>query len=230
MTISEYKEYVSRDNPGFHKTRKDHIEKISPNILEEIGKWIKQYNLSPLNFQDSLKFLLNEVKVQPTCKMCGKLIYYGYLYCSNECRKKDTPFLLQRTRDTLLKKNGSSSPLGSPEAMEKRKNTCKQRYGVEHPSMNKGIKERIRNTNIETYKSEEVRKNLSKSLLKAHEENGEKILERRKQTNFEKYGEYKTLPTKTIEKTKKTLEEKYGVDSPFKIHKYHRKKKIKKKY
>jgi len=219
MTKSEFVLYISKDNSGFYKTRRNHINKVAPEILEEVNNHILRYNLSPINFNDSVHYYLNDLTNQVTCKMCGKIIYYRYQYCSNECKKNDLLYLIGKTQQTLLKRYGTISPLGSKEAKEKKKQTCLEKYGVEHPSSNEDIKNKIKESNIETYKDPEVRKKLGKIISLSYKEHGEERLEKRKQTNFERTGEYRILTTASINKAQNTFEKKYGTRNPFAIHK-----------
>lgn len=218
MSKEEYRHYLTYDNSGFYKTRECHLKCHAPEILAEVKQFISTYNLRPFNFNDSINYYLNDKTEQCICVICGKDVRYGYECCSNTCKNKNVNTILDRTRKTLLKKNGSTSPLGSKEAKEKRKKTCLETYGVEHPSSNKDIKERIKQTNIETYKDETVRDKVAKAIIAANKDHKEEIVKKRKQTIYEKTGEYTTLTKDTIKKTKETLLKQYGVTNPFAIH------------
>ena len=218
MTKLQFIEYISKDNIGFYKTRKNHIKNIAPNILQEIENHIKKFNLIPINFNDALYYYLNNVIVQNTCKICNKSINLSSQYCSNACKKSDIKFIINKTQQTLFNKNGSISPLGSKNAKLKKKQTSLKKYGKEHPSSNENIKNKIKDTNINTYKDPNIRNKLSASIKNAHNKNHDDIVKKIKQTNFEKTGEYTTLTSDSIKKIKKTLKEKYDTINPFLIH------------
>jgi hypothetical protein len=109
-------------------------------------------------------------------------------------------------------------PLGSKESKEKKRQTSIERFGTEHPSSNAEIKKKIKKTNIETYKDPILRKNVSVRIKNAYKNDTAGIIEKRKQTNFEKTGEYKTLTSTAINNAKNTLLDRYDVTNPFKVH------------
>ena len=218
MTKSEFISYISKDNSGYHKTRQSHIKKVAPNILNDIDHHVKFNKLTPINFNDSLNYFLKDITKQSKCLICNKVIGHNSSYCSNTCKKKDIYSIISKTHKTLLERTGSSSPLGSEEAMNKRKKTCVERYGFEHPSKNKITKDKIQVKNKKTWEDEKIRNKVSIALKNAYDKNKESILHKRKFFNLHNYGEYSLLPTRIIEKTKETLIKKYGLDNPFKIH------------
>ena len=217
MNKEEFLIYISKDNPGFYKTRKSHINKVAPNILNNIENHIKVNKLTPINFNDSLNYYIKKILTQNKCKVCNKIIHSKSNYCSNLCKKKDVKTIINKTYKTLLEKNGSSSPLGSSKAKEKIKKTCLKKYGTEHPSSNNNVKYKIKNTNIQTYKNKDLKNKLSKKIKEAYSNDSFNIIEKRKQTNLKKYGEYKILTSNAINKAKNTLNKKYGVTNPFEI-------------
>lgn len=217
MTKEEFILYISKDNPGFYKTRKSHIKKVAPELLKEIEVFLTSNNIQPINFNDGLKYYLNNVKDQNTCT-CGKIIKFGSSFCSNTCKKKNIHIVLEKSKSTLKEKYGEDSPLKIKQFKEKFKQTSIDKYDVEHPSENNNVKEKIKNSNINTYKDPKIREKLGNSISKAYKENGDNIIEKRKISNFKNYKEYKILTSKSVLKTKDTLKRKYNVSSPFKIH------------
>lgn len=80
------------------------------------------------------------------------------------------------------------------------KQTCLEKYGVEHPMQIKEIREKAEKTNLERYG---VRKPLQ----------NKEIFEKMKKENLEKYGhEFNMQVPEFREKTKKTCLERYGVE------------------
>lgn len=110
MSKEEFIEYISINNAGFYKTRRNHIKNISPNILDELDAYVKLHDLHPLNFNDSLLYYLNDITTQNTC-VCGKTIHIKSVFCSNKCAKENIHQTLSKTRNTLLEKYGQDSPL-----------------------------------------------------------------------------------------------------------------------
>ena len=121
-----------------------------------------------------------------------KIVYYC-TNCNNENIKSFT-FLIKR--NTLCKR------CVTIESLEKQKVTMLAKYGVDHPSKSKEIKNKIVNTFIKKYGVD----NPAKS---------QEIKDKQKQTNLEKYGvEYIIHNKESKEKMCKTMFEKYGVFYP----------------
>lgn len=217
MTKEKFILYISKNNPGYYKTRQAHIKKIAPNILDEIQDFISNNKLEPLNFNDRLKYYINNKKSQNKC-VCGKKINFDASFCSNSCRKDNIDKVLKKTRNTLKEKYGKDSPLKIKQFKEKFQKTSKEKYGENHPSKNDDVKYKIKKSNKDTYEDINVRKKLGNSISRAYKENKEKIIEKRRKTNFIKYGEYTTLTTYSISNAKNTLNKKYNVTNPFEIH------------
>ena len=119
------------------------------------------------------------------------------------------PHILQKIKDTNLKKFGVEFPLQqlkkeNSEIYQKISQTCINKFGVDSPLKNKEVREKIKQTNIQKYGVDNLFKN---DIIK------EKI----KQTNIQKYGVDNPLKNKEIrEKIKQTNIQKYGVDNPLK--------------
>jgi hypothetical protein len=217
MTKIEFIDYLSKDNPGFYKTRQKHINKVAPEILIEINNYVSKFNLLPLNFNDAINYYLNNITSRQKC-ICGKNIHSTYTYCSNKCRNDNINIILAKSRNTLKERYGEDSPLKIKKFKDKFEETCLDRFGEVHPAKNKEVKDRIQASNIETYKDEDLRKRVSDSILLYHEEHPGEHAEKVKQTNFEKTGEYRILTSASINKAKDTIEAKHGTRNPFAIH------------
>ncbi|NJO89833.1 MAG: hypothetical protein HC831_13465 [Chloroflexia bacterium] len=182
MNKEKFKKYISRDNPGFYKTRRGHIKNVAPNLLIEIKKFLDENKISPLSFSDGFKYYINECSSQYTCKSCGNPILYKSQYCSTKCKNLDIDNILDRSRKTLKERYGSTSPLSAPGAMEKaqkrirskmdsinekRVKTNLERFGVTNPAFSPAVKNKI-----------------SKTLKTAYIEKGDDIIEKRRKTNL----------------------------------------------
>jgi len=218
MSKDEFILYISTNNLGFYKTRKIHIKKRFPEILQEIKEFLLIHNLTPINFNDAVHYYINNCIVQNKCS-CGKIIHHDSMYCSNKCKNDNIDIILTKSRSTLLKKYGENSPLKISQFKKKFEDTCLNKFGEIHPSKNKQVAQKIKNTNIKTYKDSNLRKNVSIRIKKAYEKDIVGIIKKRKQTNFNKTGEYVTLTSSAINNAKKTLIKKYNTPNPFAIHK-----------
>ena len=142
------------------------------------------------------------------------------------------PHILQKIKDTNLKKFGVEFPLQqlkkeNCEIYQKISQTCINKFGVDSPLKNKEVREKIKQTNIQKYGVNNLFKNdIIKEKIK--QTNIQKygvdylfksniIKEKIKQTNIQKYGVDNPLKNKEIrEKIKQTNIQKYGVDNPLK--------------
>ena len=119
------------------------------------------------------------------------------------------PHILQKIKDTNLKKFGVEFPLQqlkkeNCKIYQKISQTCINKFGVDSPLKNKEVREKIKQTNIQKYGVDNLFKN---DIIK------EKI----KQTNIQKYGVDYLFKSNIIkEKIKQTNIQKYGVDNPLK--------------
>jgi len=134
-------------------------------------------------------------------------------------QKRNIKEVLNKSKTTLLKKYGEDSPLKIKQFKEKFETTCLDRFGETHPSKNIQISQRIKDANIETYKDPNLRKEIGEKITKAYKEGLDSIIEKRKNTNFKKTGEYTTLTSSAINNAKQMLFIKYNTSNPFNVHK-----------
>jgi len=86
----------------------------------------------------------------------------------------------------------------------KAKDTCLEKYGVEHPLQEKSVQNRIKKTNQQRYSKDSIFQT-------------EEFKENLKKNNLEKYGKESYIQSEDFKvKTNKTLQAKYGVDNAFK--------------
>jgi hypothetical protein len=144
--------------------------------------------------------------VTPVC-YCGKET--GFLdmrrgfkqFCSNKCstNSKETK---EKRKQTCKKRFGTEHPLQNKKSREKYKQTCLERFGEENPSKAKKVKQK---------KIETCRKNYNKENPSQVTE----IKEKKKQTCLKNHGaEYFLQTEEGREKYKQTCQEIYGTDSP----------------
>ena len=71
-------------------------------------------------------------------------------FCSSKCAH-NSPAVKEKTKNTCLKKYGTSSNLNSPACMAQRKKTCLKKYGVDNFSKTQEFKDQFKNTCQEKY-------------------------------------------------------------------------------
>ncbi len=119
-----------------------------------LGSHIREHKLTIIEYYDKYLKKENEGK----CKICENKTNFinsnkGYaIYCSNDCYNKDKG-VIEKRKQTCLEKYGSENPFGSKEIREKIKKINVERYGYTSPLKNKDIKEKLLKTREERYGS-----------------------------------------------------------------------------
>jgi len=138
----------------------------------------------------------------PKCEICGNDVIIlrnkkvGFApTCSLKCSRKHHSCIDAR-KATILEKYGVQNIFDVPEFLEKRNNTNIERWGNIQPTKNPIIQNKITNT-----------------LLKNYQERGEDIKSQKFDTMLQRYGQHSSLSPSVIEKRKNTNLEKYGVES-----------------
>ena len=188
----------------FTKLNKLYTKKFLDFEKTHFPKEIYEYLINRYNDSQSLKETVYRINfgydVRPVCENCGKPIKFlgkpsrmWKTYCSNQCRYSLNR--LNKYKQTCLEKYGVEYAQQSNKVKDKAKQTCIEKYGVEHYTN----REKSKQTCLEKYG---VESNLNIPEVK------EKI----KQTCLEKYGvEFFTQADVVKEKIKQTCLEKYGV-------------------
>jgi hypothetical protein len=202
------------ENTKYYKLGSNKIKEIN----YELWKRIESIELD-IPFKEKFYLLENNMDELPKCE-CGKLVKFvdmrrGYRdFCSRRCM------------------------LDSDRVKESRKKTNIIRWGVDNPSKNKIIRDKVESTNISKFgkkyplmSKEILDKTKENFLLKWGVDNPSKvnsIREKAEKTNIDRYGD--RVPSKTDqikEKTRNVFVEKFGVDNPSKLE--HIRKKAKDK-
>ena len=139
------------------------------------------------------------------CRICGtefsqeKAISIGNKLsevCSNNCKECKNKWSGIRAKQVIKERYGSECIFTTDYFKEKSKQTCLDKFGVEHAAQ-----------------SEEVKAKLSQSLSSKSDEEKEELVNRRKQTCLERYGVDNPLKYEEFrEKSRQTCLEKYGVE------------------
>ena len=203
----------------FTKLNKLYTKKFLDFEKTHLPKEIYEYLINRYNDSQSLKETVYRINfgydVRPVCENCGKPIDFlgkpsrmWKTYCSNQCRYSLNR--LNKYKQTCLEKYGVEYAQQSNKVKDKAKQTCLEKYGVEHYTN----REKSKQTCLEKYGVEsnlnipEIKEKCKESRIK----NKDKIKEKSKQTCLEKYGvEYSAQADVVKDKIKQTCLEKYGV-------------------
>lgn len=148
----------------------------------------------------------SDIKVKCECDVCKNIknvTYKKYKKSTDKYGYYSCIGCSQSKRKQTCKNNfGVEYPFQSDEIKEKRKQTYIKNYGVENPHQNKEIKEKIKQTCLLKYGVENPHQN-------------EEIKEKAKQTLLSKYGVENAFHLEYFkEKAKQTCLLKYGVEHP----------------
>lgn len=154
------------------------------------------------------------------CIVCGKEFKRYDLKrecCSKQCasiwRKQSGGYQrqIEKTKQTCLEKYGVDNPFKSEEIKQRIEQTNLEKYGVKSFSQTDDFKEKCRQTNLEKYGVENPAQN-------------PEIQEKMRKTNLERYGvEYASQTKEFQEKTRQTNLERYGVENAFQNEEIRRK-------
>ncbi len=209
----------------------NYINKEYACLIEEETFFLKSSAL----LQERIYCIVNNITSIIICnnEKCNNPVNFNsfskgyYNYCSNKCvsGSKD---VIEKTKQSYLKKYGVENIFESEEIKNKIKQVNIKRYGTEYSIQSEEIKNKIKKTHLEKYgvirasKLDSIKEKSKKiNLEKYGVEYTGQILEaqkKRKQTNIQKYGYF--IPTKNeIVKNKiiDTKKKKYGFVSPHRI-------------
>lgn len=217
----------------FTKLNKLYTKKFLDFEKTHLPKEIYEYLINRYNDSQSLKETVYRINfgydVRPVCENCGKPIKFlgkpsrmWKTYCSNQCRYSLNR--LNKYKQTCLEKYGVEYAQQSNKVKDKAKQTCLEKYGVEHYTN----REKSKQTCLEKYgvefssQADVVKEKIKQTCLEKYGvTNGggsEQALEKIKQTCLKRYGLTNGGGSKeSLEKIKQTCLERYGVDCSFKI-------------
>ena len=161
-------------------------------------------NYPDMTFQEKLYWYYNDVKEYPKCETCGGKTKFinargGYRrFCSRKCLNNNEK-KKEKSKQTCLERYGVEHSAQSKQIREKSKQTCLERYGVENPMKNQNIKNKSKNTNINRYGG---CGNASQNLKDKYQ-----------QTCLERYGVENPMKNQNIKEILKySILNKYGVE------------------
>lgn len=160
----------------------DFFQNYTNNMPEEWSNKQKAYHIITGNL------------IQPVCKICGNVAkFYSKQYwqwCSNKCMGRD-PEILEKKRNTNIKKWGVPHPQSLNEIKEKQQSTLFDKYGVTNFAKSNEFVTKSKKTFIEKYGVDNPSKNkevIEKIRKKALDRNIDNVLQKRTITCMEKFG------------------------------------------
>ena len=144
----------------------DH-QRLNPNYMKpawlklhpDINNYLINRYTDSLSLRETLYRILLDIETRPVCPICGGEVRFDanhrfhrnrngwpfMKYCSMKCGANDKN-VIQKRKDTSIKKYGVDNPMKSLDVQEKIKKTNIERYGVENAFASDIIKERIKHT------------------------------------------------------------------------------------
>ena len=189
------------------------INHTNINYYKNLGYSIKTSDVITVPVEKLSKGSHAIIKV--SCDECGKereYMYGRYLkfleknkyykYFCNKC-------IIKCRDENNLEKYGVKSTMQIKETIEKKKKTCLEKYGFDHPNKNENIKNKIFSTNLERYGNKYIFISFRNEI---------------NNTNIKKYGGISSFCSKDVKiKCENTMLEKYGFRYSAKIKKIHNK-------
>lgn len=176
------------------------------------GKFDSIYN-KPYAKSTRIIYAVNNLTDFVKCKTCGKPITRNIslnedincIYCSNRCAQKD-PIVISRVKAAKMKNHGDPNFNN----MEKSRQTCKERYGVEYAWQSNRTKEASKKTLMNHFGVD-------------HQMRSSDVKKRMRQRYKEKHGvEYAFQNPEVQAKINAKNQENYGVDWPMQSKELHK--------
>lgn len=161
------------------------------NKLPLLSKYVDSRYDDSESWRETLWRIRNNVNIKPHCKECGKELRFPFAsFCSYKCRSNNK------------------------DVINKTKETCIKKYGVEYVITNKNIRNEIQEKLKPQYKDITIKSRQTK--LERYGDPNYSNIKKQRQTCLEKYGVKHPLQNEHIkEKSKQTCLEKYGVEYSF---------------
>lgn len=190
MTLSRYKTLVrgliSKDTRSFPKGV------LPPELLCICQRIAERYQCFEGSVLRVLKVLYCGVKLK-RCVVCGERLSFrksanekkNFLYCSEDCRKKDAESFFKRRKEAFVEKYGVDNPSKLASVKEKKRERALSRFGVDNVAKSSAVQQKIEETNLLRYgtrraSSSDVVREKIKSSLRASDkiETGKRISEK----------------------------------------------------
>lgn len=215
------KEYRKENSSLKFTSKKKEWEKKNKNYPFEVYKQVfklteflnNSYN--KINLSQRFWHIENNKSELQYCPICkNKLLrwntttYSYFITCSKKCG-------FEHSRSTV-----SNNYKNNPQIIEKRINTCRKKYNVDHACQKDELKEQIRQTNIKNigYSGPFANPEFNKKIAKSNSENKIIIKNKIRQTCLKKYGTTNYFKTQEfLTKRNKTRKIKYGTTNMFDV-------------
>ena len=201
--VNRYGGENNKNKMELDKLRKCKVHKITLNKIqvyceENNIELVNDYNNCYLNTKSYVRTKCNYDNCLSILEKSISQIMKTGSYC-DVCKNI---IKLEKSKNTCFKKYGVEYSSQSKEVQDKYKQTCLEKYGVEHTFQSELVKNKIKEFCLEKYGFENAIKN-------------KEVKEKAKKTCLEKYGVEHSLQNKEIMcKFKNTCLEKFGVENP----------------
>lgn len=201
VTPDFIKEYIQKCVIVTSRSTQLHHRLLNKYSTPEIQEWFEENKITPAQVRYLIDHNTNQI---PVCKICGKeLLHYEKQnqdrFCSLSCSKKSEE-VIEKTKQTCIKRYGVSSYSKSDDFKERAKATNLERYGVDNPMKNKEIAKKASESIQSTYSDIEKR---------------EEIRTKAKETSIKRYGcESPNQSEEVKNKKKASYLERYAVENP----------------
>ena len=208
---------------------KNIFSKILPFLLKsentlclDCNNMIRKKKIKEHNYQ-TLKNIINKCNLVLLKDYSNELLTMKSKI-EGKCTKEKCIMSFNKNFEYLIKTHNTlCNECAKEERKEKVKQTCLEKYGVEHISQDKSIRESIKETCIKKYGgisalcNDEIRKKSKQTCLEKygfeHATQNKEIYKKIEITNLERYGNTLSLKNEKIkEKSKNTIKKKYGVE------------------
>ena len=170
--------------------------------IEFLNRLILNYKAELIEKYDNNLTGMYKIKFKCSCGEPGEKVFRQIEKAGSYCKKCTKIKYIEKVKQTCREKYGVDYSLQSSLVIEKGKQTCREKYGVEYPLQSSEIREKMKQTN---------KKNLGVEYASQSSE----IREKMKQTSRERYGVENPGQSSLVkEKVKQTSRERLGVDNP----------------
>ena len=188
--------------PKYEQIKIHATEKYCKNNFPEFYKYINEKYINfNISFTEKLYWYYNGLTCYPTCKICGNRVNFHrfcdgyYNTCSSRCANIGSR---EKAKQTCLERYGVEHAMQNKDINDKAKQTCLERYGVNSYTQSQEFKNKTKQTCLERYGVE--------YYLQSNDYSN-----KNKKTRLEKYN---NVNYRNSEKAKQTCLERYGVENP----------------
>lgn len=226
--ISLFKTNRYQVNPSLLKY---YNERKGKRYDENVYRYLVNRYDDSSNIEETIYRICKGIEKHPKCPICNNPIKFNKknpelfnVCCCQKCtniylnkigklNNKSSIEKAKKTRkQTLKEKYGVENSYQLEKSKLKIKETCLRKYGVDHPMKDETIKNKVK---------EAIKKSCEEKYGVDNPLSSKEIRQKIENTNIKKYGvktplQNKTIHTKAVNQAKEVFQEKYGVDNPWK--------------